>query len=60
MQMIVLCLICTFMNINENVKTIVKNHKKHNAMHLFTQSVVPFDKSFYNGGREIVRPYLHT
>ena len=48
------------MNINENVKTIVKNHKKHNAMHLFTQSVVPFDKSFYNGGREIVRPYLHT
>ena len=30
MEMIFLCLICIFMNINENVKTIVeKNIKKH-------------------------------
>ena len=51
MQMIFLCLICTFVNINENIKTTVENHKKHLAMHLVTQSMIQVDKSFCNKGR---------
>ena len=39
------------MNINENVKEIVENHKKYLAMYLVTQSIIQFVKSFCNGGR---------
>ena len=41
-----LCLICIFMSINENVKALWKNIKKHWAMHIVTQSMIQLTSPF--------------